>query len=147
LVRLPYVPVEELGHIVAEDRTYVAREMTALLTAWLTELPCQVVNRPSAACLAGPGWSADRWRHVARGLGIPVVSGRRRSSHPVAVVGGSPVGFAAGCAAAQLLAHAAAVDLLEVHFDQQMSVVGIDAWPDVSRPEVANALLERFGAT
>jgi hypothetical protein len=42
------------------------------------------------------------------------------------------------------LAKAAGVDLLELRFDDAQRVVGIDPWPDVSRPELADALLDWF---
>lgn len=143
LVRLPYIPPRALPHIVAQDRVYVAHEMTAFLTAWLSDLPCRVVNRPTAVCLAGPGWTIEQWRHTAACLGIPFVM-RRRRVHTTTVVGRSAFGFPAGAPIAQRLAAAAGVDLLDVHFDQQERVVGIDPWPDVSTPETADALLELF---
>ncbi|HEY3057553.1 MAG TPA: hypothetical protein VGL99_01125 [Chloroflexota bacterium] len=141
LVRLPCVSVAELAHIAPVDRPYVAREMTAFLTAWLTDLPCPVVNRPSAACLAGPGWGAQQWRQVTRRLGLAIV-GRGRRSSSVTVVGERSLGAASGSASAHRLAEAAAMTLLDVHFDPQQRVVAIDPWPDVSRPAVADALLE-----
>jgi hypothetical protein len=149
LVRLPYVGVEELPHIVPGDRSYVAQEMTAFLTAWLAELPCPVVNRPSADCLGGPGWGMEQWLHVAAGLGLPVRRRRgikpRRSDALVTVVGRHTFGFQPEGAAAHGLAVAAATDLLDVYFELSPSgprVVTVNPWPDVSRPEVAEALLE-----
>jgi hypothetical protein len=143
LVRLPYIPPAALPHIVSPDRTYVAREMTAFLTAWLSDVPCRVVNRPTAVCLAGPGWTAEQWRHTAARLGIRMLS-RRRRAHTLTVIGGAEVGFVAGAATARRLAEAAGVDLLDVHFDQQQRVVSVDPWPDVARPDVADVLLEWF---
>jgi len=141
LVRLPYVPVEELAHIVPADRSYVAREMTAFLTAWLSELPCRVVNRPSAVCLAGPGWGPEQWRQVARRLGLAVTPRGHRASR-VTVVGERSLGADSGRGHARLLADAAGLALLDVRFDADLRVVGIDAWPDVARPQLADALLE-----
>jgi hypothetical protein len=143
VVRLPYVPPPALPQIVAHDRVYVAREMTAFLTAWLSELPCRLVNRPTAVCLAGPGWTFEQWRHAAARLGVEIRT-RRRRIHTTTVVGANAFGFAAGAEIAHRLAEAAAVDLLDVHFDAEERVVGIDPWPDVSSPETADALLELF---
>jgi hypothetical protein len=144
LVRLPYVPVDELGHIVPDDRTYVAQEMTALLTAWLSELRCRVVNQPSARCLAGPGWGAAQWRHSAASLGLRM--GRRADSARATLVGGRVFGPADRWAAVRQLAEAAGVDLLELRFDDAQRVVGIDPWPDVAHAELADALLAWFRA-
>jgi hypothetical protein len=143
VVRLPCVPPAALPHIVPHDRVYVAREMTAFLTAWLSDLSCRVVNRPTAVCLAGPGWTVEQWRHAAARLGVEVVT-RRRRINTTTVVGANAFGFAAGAEVAHRLAEAAAVDLLDVHFDAEERVVGIDPWPDVSSPETADALLELF---
>jgi len=153
LVRLPEVGADELPHIVAGDRSYVAQEMTAFLTAWLAELPCLVVNRPSADCLGGPGWGMEQWLHVAAGLGMPVRPRRtvkpRRSDVLVTVVGphtfGTPVVGAAD--QARQLADAAGTELLDVYFESSpvgLRVVAANPWPDVSRPEVADALLARW---
>src|SRR5262245_34157967 len=54
LSRLPSVMPSDLLHICAEDRAYVAAEMTAFLVAWLASLPCPVLNRPTPTSLAGP---------------------------------------------------------------------------------------------
>src|SRR5437899_8192349 len=47
LTRIPCVYEQELGHIVPEDRSYVASEMTAFLLAWLSSLTCPVLNSPT----------------------------------------------------------------------------------------------------
>ena len=82
LTRLPRVDQSELGHIVPGDRGYVAEEMTAFLAAWLSDLRCPVLNRPTATCLLGPvlatgevgahrGQAGDSGRHR-----VPVRPGR-----------------------------------------------------------------------
>lgn len=153
LVRLPYIAVDELSHIVPGDRSYVAQEMTAFLTAWLAELRCPVVNRPTAECLSGPGWSPEQWLHVAAGVGMSVAGGTaRRSQVCVTVVGRRTFGSAPDGAAdqARQLAAAAGMQLLDVHFANTPAgprFVGVDPWPDVARPEVADALLQCFSAT
>lgn len=70
LVRRPAVVAEELLWIVEEDRVYVASEINAFLIAWLSALPCSVLNRPSATSLCGPGWSQMCWEVAAARAGI-----------------------------------------------------------------------------
>lgn len=70
LTRRPAVLVEELPDIHAEDRAYVAAEINALLVAWLTVLPCRVLNRPTATSLCGPGWSSLHWQAAAARCGL-----------------------------------------------------------------------------
>ena len=69
---------EELPHIVAEDRGYVAAEMNALLIAWLDGLRCPILNRPSARSLAGPVLTRERWLVLAARVGLPLAS---RTAH------------------------------------------------------------------
>jgi hypothetical protein len=148
VVRLPYVPAQELAHIALDDRAYVAHEMTAFLTAWLAELPCPVVNRPSPLCLTGPGWAHAQWLHAAEELGIRVARRPCGALTRVTVVGDMCVDAAAACLAEPALrvAAAAGVHLLDVHFDQRGErLVKIDIWPDLARAEVADALLAFFG--
>src|SRR6185312_5009593 len=72
LTRLPYVSPVELGHIVETDQEYVAAEMTAFLLAWLSRLPCPVINRPTSSWLCGPAWPPERWVWTAARLGLHV---------------------------------------------------------------------------
>lgn len=72
LVRRLAVYPQELGHVHADDRDYVASEMTALLAWWLRVVPVPVLNRPGRAALCGPGWRHAEWRACARRLGFPV---------------------------------------------------------------------------
>jgi hypothetical protein len=70
-----------------------------------------------------------------------------RSGIRVTIVGGRSVGSAPDCAAdqARRLADAAGMALLEVHFASGpggLRFVAANRWPDVSRPAVANALLD-----
>lgn len=82
LVRWPSVFGWELHHILAQDREYVAAEMTAFLRAWFTQLRCPVWNRPSAANLIGPAWRPEQWVRAAAELGIPVRPLRRHLAFP-----------------------------------------------------------------
>lgn len=161
MTRLPAVIPEDLRHIVPEDRGYVASEMTAFLTAWLAELRCPVLNRPTPGCLMGPDWRQEQWVHMAARLGMPVRPIRRRAGvagdaeaedlaiNPVTVtvVGARCFGGVDGSlmVQAQRLADAAHVDLLAVHFDGPEAgarFLSADLWPDVTAPEVAGAILE-----
>jgi hypothetical protein len=163
ITRLPRVLEDDLEQIVPADRAYVAAEMTAFLLAWLSALPCPVLNRPTTTCLAGPCWAPERWVHLAARLDVPARPVRRRTggaSEPqaqpkaeppddgrltVTVVGGRC--FGAGdprlAEAARRLAAAAGADLLAVHFARgrtESRLVAADPWPDVSSPEIADAV-------
>lgn len=72
LTRLPAIHADMLPHIHAGDRDYVATEMTAFLTAFLSALPCRVLNRPTAGSLIGPAWRPEQWIRAAAKAGIPV---------------------------------------------------------------------------
>jgi hypothetical protein len=160
LVRLPCVSADELSHIRASDRAYVAEEMTAFLLAWLTELPCPVVNRPTASCLAGPAFRAEQWVQLASSCGIPCQPVRRHvrlngsgeqpnqpAETTVTVVGRRQLGdpHAALAERAALVAAAAGTDVLTVTFDgadADARFVGAHLWPDTDRDDVADGLLE-----
>lgn len=73
LTRIPAVAANELTHIAAADRTYVASEMTAFLIAFLAALPCPMLNRPTAGALSGPAWRQEQWLRAAVRCGIPVL--------------------------------------------------------------------------
>jgi hypothetical protein len=62
----------------------------------------------------------------------------------VTIVGERCVGDGRLAHPAHALARAADVTLLDVAFDAQDRFVGVDPWPDLSRPDVAAALLEWF---
>jgi hypothetical protein len=152
--RLLYLDEAELPQIVASDRAYVASEMTAFLLAWLSEIPCRVVNRPTPTCLAGPYWRPERWILAAAGLGIPVRPiDRQEPGNPppvwsvdcsaVTVVGErffGPVDVTIGHHAVRL-ARLARVDVLQTIFERGR-FVGAHLTPDLSRPGVLPALLD-----
>jgi hypothetical protein len=73
LTRLPAIAANELTHIAAADRDYVASEITAFLIAFLAALPCPMLNRPSASALSGPAWRQEQWLRAAVRCGIPVL--------------------------------------------------------------------------
>jgi hypothetical protein len=77
LTRLWSVQPNDLPHIAAEDRAYVAAEATAFLMSFLAALPCRVLNRPTAGSLCGPAWQPEQWIRTAARAGIPVRACRR----------------------------------------------------------------------
>jgi hypothetical protein len=165
LTRLPNVDQSELGNIIPGDRGYVAAEMTAFLAAWLSDLRCPVLNRPTATCLMGPYWRRERWVLTAARLGIPVVTacrsvpaathdGRpdvRCGSTTLHVVGQRCVGSADGslCRWALALAEAAGVGMLRARFSVAESgpaLLDADYWVDIADPDVSAAILGYFAA-
>lgn len=169
LTRLPAVSASELAAIAAGDRSYVAAEMTAFLTAWLSDLSCPVLNRPTPACLMGPLLRQEEWVHLAAGLGIPVVPARRSvpraagngppgtatatRSVVVSVVGRRCAGEAdrALRAAATAIAEAAGVSLLRAVFSAPeagaaggAAFLSADYWVDVGDPAVSAAITACF---
>lgn len=163
LTRLPRVDQSELGTIVPGDRGYVAEEMTAFLAAWLSDLRCPVLNRPTATCLLGPYWRRERWVLTAARLGIPVVTARR--SVPAAAHDGRPdipcgsttlhvigqrcvgSGDESLCRWAVALAEAAGVGMLRARFtvaEAGPAFLDADYWVDVADPEVSKAILGYF---
>lgn len=163
VTRLPSVNEDDLPHIVAADRGYVAAEMTAFLVAWLSEAAIPVVNRPTPTCLTGPNWRREQWLHAAALAGMRTRATRRlitpsRDERPEAddapgvaatIVGDCCVGPIADVLAAQArrLAELAGVELLTVEFDgPERDAAFVRAYPgaDVSQAEIADALADCF---
>jgi hypothetical protein len=161
LIRWPSVFDWELHHILAEDREYVAAEMTAFLRAWLARLRCPVLNRPSAANLIGPSWRPEQWVRAAAELGIPVRPLRRHlafSSEPapplateeyatVTVIGERCFGQADPVLKdrARQLAAKAGVSLLDVYFNgpgADAELLSASLLPGLDAEEKADAVLE-----
>lgn len=160
LVLWPAVFEQELLHIVPAERSYVAAEMTAFLRSWLSQLPCPVLNRPTATSLSGPSWRPEQWVHAASRLGIPVRPVRRRArlvrgdaapvedlpgACPVTVVGRRCIGDVDTILAAHArrLAVAADVELLTVYFlggQRDAPLLTADPMPDVTQPDLADAI-------
>jgi hypothetical protein len=164
VTRLPAVLESELGSIAAGDRGYVAAETTAWLAAWLSDLACPVLNRPSPVHLIGPAWSRERWLLAARLLGIPVVTAHRSTGihddpsdagggslgrSMVTVAAGRPIGAGGDtlAEAAAALAEAAGVELLRAWFtsdDEDALFVRADYSVDLEHPDVRGAILARL---
>jgi hypothetical protein len=151
ITRLGSVTEQELGHIEAADRAYVAAEMHAFLFAFLHALPCSKVNQPSPACLYGPNLRGGQWRHLARELDIPVLceadlaaAGALESE--IAVVGNRLLGTASEEMArwSRQLARRAGVSYLRVRYrccGDEVKLVEADPYPRLEMEEVGPALL------
>ena len=160
VVRLQAVTEQELPHIVAADRPYVAAEMNSFLQSWLDAIPCRVFNRPAGAHLCGPGWRPEQWTRCAWSLGIRAEPIARRHGFEEAVpreaglalqtasvVSGAsfgPDGFQMHDAALRLAA-AAGASLLQAYFRDGCFVTA-DSFPDLSKPERQIALLRAIDA-
>lgn len=167
--RLGGVGRRDLAHVRAEDLDYAAAELDAFLRAWLTAWAGPVANRPSTTCLNGPGWRPEQWVAAAAAVGITMRPVRRevdfraavpvvRAATPpapdhstdlarVTVVRDrwfGPVDEEVGRALCSLARAAGCVVLgAEVGgIRPQVAVGAPSAWPDVSAPEVADALAE-----
>ena len=162
LVRLPRISANELRHIAAADREYVASEVTAFLAVWLSSLSCPVLNRPAPDCLFGSNWRPEQWVRLAAQAGLVVRPARRQVS-ATAVRSKTQKGDVVtltvvanrcfGTADKKLkrrtcqLAKAGAADLLAVHFDGpdcDSPFLGADPNPDLVGPDVRDAVLEQL---
>jgi hypothetical protein len=158
VTRLMCVTERDLVSIVPHDRAYVAAEMTAFLLAWLSSLPCPVVNRPSPQGLAGPNLRPETWLALASEVGIPVRP-LRRDRHgygepdgavardEVTVVGERALGGTSARArerAVRLAQHSGA-EVMVAGFDAgepDEPLIDAHVWPDLGRADVGDALLE-----
>lgn len=167
ITRLAAVREQDIPHIQETDRAYVAAEMNAFLLAWLTELPCPILNRPAPSCLAGRWWCHEQWIQAAHQLGIPVAPIHHDAAHggshripgsarsravTVTLVGQQHFGCqdAVTLARARALARAAGVEFLEVCFTSPGRIgafVGATLWPDVMAPIIAGGLFQYFQDT
>ncbi|MEO8578526.1 MAG: hypothetical protein ABI556_17570 [Gemmatimonadales bacterium] len=164
LVRRPWVLQQELTQIVPADREFVAAEMSAFLLAWLSQLPCRVLNRPRGTSLCGPNWWPQQWAHMAANVGFQVEPIRlqipagakakgEENSYPApqpveaVVVGDRCLGDVSNDQAADAvkLAAAAGVALLAVwfvHANGRNRFVAANAMPDLKDCRVADAVRE-----
>ncbi|MES1206225.1 MAG: hypothetical protein ABUS79_09840 [Pseudomonadota bacterium] len=156
--RLAVYP-QELAHVHADDRAYVAAEMTATLAGWLSTATFPVLNRPGAGVLCGPGWRREQWLVAAAAAGIPA-AGARRSTRAVAVgaasgtrtdqrlcvVGDAVIGTASPSTRERCLAlaRAARVSFLSVALDEHGAVVDASGLPPLT-PEVVEAVARQVG--
>jgi hypothetical protein len=161
LTLLPCIFERELVHIDPRERSYVAAEMTAFLTFWLSRLGCPKLNAPSGGCLSGPGWRPEQWMTAAAEAGLPVKSIRRgtrpaeRGEPPskavVTVVGDQCLGDPRPelRQRARSLASAAGLGLLAVEFEEGRGDYLFSAaspFPDLAEAGAAQALWAYFQA-
>jgi hypothetical protein len=160
LTRFPAVQAEMLAHIATDDRDYVAAEMTAFLIAFVSALPCRMLNRPSAGSLCGPAWRPEQWIRAATRAGIPVRPRRRNVrlnapaepeaevSTELTVIGDIVFGAAEAphlSGWARLLAQAAGVGLLSLGFTQQaggFALARVNPLPELDTSERLDAARE-----
>jgi hypothetical protein len=146
LTRRPSVLPEELGRIHPADRAYVAAETNAFLVAWLSALPCTVVNRPTTTSLCGPAWDKLHWQCAAARIGVPWSDADDTSDAHEVVVCGERCVFARDAregAMATALSRAAGTDLLGVRF-QREGISGVTVAPSLADAEVRACLLEHL---
>lgn len=162
VTRIPGITPDDLSHVVEADRPYVAAEMTAFLTAWLTSLPCPVINRPATSSLMGAPHASEGWAAIAARAGLRLPWTRRVFPAPaeivwpievvtVSVLGDRCFGEVDPALAAQAcrLGATANVELLAVMFSHpraDATFLGAHLWPDVASAELAAALLARLAA-
>jgi hypothetical protein len=160
ITRIPWVTPEDLLHVVDADRHYVAAEISAFLIAWLTQLTCRVINRPTPNSLMGAPHAGEGWVAIAARAGLRLPWTHRVFPAPpepawppeavtVSILGDRCFGDVDPALADQTrrLAAAANVELLAVTFSHAAAgatFLGAHLWPDVSQPELAAALLARF---
>ena len=146
LTRRPAVMMEELTWFHRDDRSYAAAEMNAFLVAWLSSLPCRVVNRPTPTSLCGPAWDELHWRWAAAAAGAEWAKDDDQSTIERAVVCGDRCFFASTkeqTASARALARAVHVDLLSVAFRGDR-VCGASVAPSLTDPRLLAHLLGRL---
>ena len=146
LTRRPSVLADELGRIHPADRAYVAAETNAFLVAWLSALPCTVVNRPTTTSLCGPAWDRLHWQSTAARVGVPWSDeGDMSDAHEVVVCGERCV-FARDAREAALataLSRAAGTELLGVRF-QREGISGVTVAPSLADGDVRACLLDHL---
>jgi hypothetical protein len=157
---------QELAHIATADREFVAAEMGAFLFAWLSHLPCRVLNRPRGTSLCGPNWRSQQWTQAAASAGLKVEpvrrqvpartktdtgSGSQDTRKPVqaVIVGKRCLGeiSAIQAAGARKLAAAAGVELLAVWFTPGSGTnrfVAASTMPSLTDISVAEAVREHL---
>jgi hypothetical protein len=146
LTRRPSVLAEELGRIHPADRAYVAAETNAFLVAWLSALPCAVVNRPTTTSLCGPAWDTLHWQSAAARVGLPWSDADDTSDAHEVVVCGERCVFAHDAreaAMATALARAAGTELLGVRF-QREGISGVTVAPSLADTDVRACVLEHL---
>ncbi len=152
---------DDLPHIAADERGYVAMEMHAFMLGWLASLPSAVVNRPRESSLSGPAWRREQWLQLAARADIPIVQPRRNThsdmnwleaeprsihAHPWALAGRAYDAPTPELADWTLrLAEVAQLELVHARFVQRAglgwALTAASATPALERPGVLERLL------
>lgn len=157
---LPAVLPNELVMYPPAERTYQAAELRALLTYFLSALPCPVVNRATPLHLTGPVQNPAAWLAIAYRLGIPTSrlragagqdpwSCREDSAIEVVSIGGRlvrPSGTVADEHTLKLAGHCR-LDYLKAFYrdtGRQLQFLGGDSYPDIRNPRTRAALREHL---
>ena len=146
LTRRPSVLPEELGRIHPADRAYVAAETNAFLVAWLSALPCTVVNRPTTTSLCGPAWDRLHWQCAAARIGLPWSDADDASDTHEVVFCGERCVFAHDARESEMataLARAAGTELLGVRFHRG-KIAGVTVAPSLADADVRACLLDHL---
>ena len=165
LTRSPHPSFAITLHCAGGSRVRSSGNM-AFFIAWLTQLPCPVLNRATPTSLMGASWRPEQWNYLAGQLDVPVYAIRRTISktggntpqylHPrslqtckLTVIGTMSLEIATPSIIeyARRIARAAGVQFLPLHFDSPErggKFVYADLLPDVIEDEVADAILDYF---
>jgi hypothetical protein len=158
LVRMHEVMPSDVMYVRANDRSYVATEMTAFLLAWLSALSCPVLGRPTSTSLSGPLLRPEQWLHLAAKAGVPFRPARRSTQQSnevddpplvtaaVTVVENDCFGALTDVLADRALAVARASNarLLTTYFEGPLDnpvLVRADTWVDLDDPAIDGAVL------
>ena len=145
VTRVGWIGPGELSWIAEEERDYVAAEMHAFMLAFLDQLPCPVLNRPTAGCLAGPVHRPAVWRAAALRAGLQLATPDEPPVHRLSIVGDSCFGTPdRGVARSALaLAHRAGAPLLALEMAGDAKTprfVGAHPFIDIGDPLLARAV-------
>lgn len=164
---LPAFTPVDVPHVAIEERAFVAAEITAFVLAWLSQLSCRVLNRPTPGCLSGPAWPPEQWVLVAAQLRVPAWplhrSARLNDAKPdlkihsgrpmsVTVVGDRCTGFDDGVlrSHARALAEAVGIEFLTAEFAPRHGesvLMNVRPAVNLADPESMNAIADYFDAS
>ena len=147
VVRRPAVAAEELPWIASDDRAYVAAEINAFLVAWLSALPCPVLNRPTATSLCGAGWSQIQWRLEAARAGVEWADPADEDAvQDVVFCRGLQYGAGSSrqVRVGRTLARVSGAELFGVRFRHD-AVAAVTLQPRLSEPGARATVLAQFG--
>jgi hypothetical protein len=154
---LPAVFPGELFFYPEEEREYQSSEFHALLTFFLTALPCSVINRPSTMSLSGPYINPMRWSEAAVRAGIPLSKMTIENTHPpdggfyrrkdlltIECLGGTIISpsYTIADDYTRALVKNSNVEYLKVFYDREhFSFERAQSIPDVKDPQVRKLLI------